>query len=75
MNRIEVINMIREAISLAGDGADVPYTDEEYDAMYNLLDELENKTPKRSPKRSSDDWRGCQGTCDFEEIPNTTGWI
>lgn len=72
MERIEVINMIREAISLAGDGADVPYTDEEYDAMYDLLDEIENES---SAKRSSDDWRGCQGTCDFEEIPNITGWV
>ena len=70
MNRIEVINMIREAISLAGDGGDILYTEEEYDAMYDLLDEIENSVP-----RSSDDWRGCQGTCDFEETPNVTGWI
>ena len=72
MNKTKTINLIREAISLAGDGADVPYTDEEYDAMYNLLDELEKGF---TPKRSSDDWKGCQGTCDFEESFNTTGWI
>lgn len=71
MGRIEMINMIREAISLAGDGGDVLYTEEEYDAMHDLLDEIENSVPKRS----SDDWRGCQGTCDFDPIPNTTGWI
>lgn len=72
MNKTKTINLIREAISLAGDGADVPYTDEEYDAMYNLLDELEKDF---APKRSSDNWKGCQGTCDFEESFNTTGWI
>ena len=22
-----------------------------------------------------DDWKGCQGTCDFEESFNTTGYI
>ena len=21
------------------------------------------------------DWSGCQGTCDFDPIPNITGWI
>ena len=21
------------------------------------------------------DWSGCQGTCDFEEVPNLSGWI
>lgn len=41
METIDVINLIRDAISLAGDGADVPYTDEEYDAMYDFLDYIE----------------------------------
>lgn len=41
MNTGDIINLIREAISLAGDGADVPYTEEEYDAMYNFLDYIE----------------------------------
>lgn len=26
-------------------------------------------------KRNLDNWKGCQGTCDFDPIPNTTGWI
>ena len=72
MNKTKTINLIRKVISLAGDGADVPYTNEEYNAMYNLLDELEKDF---TPKRSSDSWKGCQGTCDFDPIPNTTGWI
>jgi hypothetical protein len=41
METRDTINLIREAISLAGDGSNVPYTDEEYDAMYNLLDYIE----------------------------------
>lgn len=41
METRDIINLIREAISLAGDGADVPYTDEEYDAMYDFLDYIE----------------------------------
>ena len=71
MERTEIIKLIRESISLAHDASVIPYTDEEFDAMHDLLDEIENSVPKRS----SDDWRGCQGTCDFEEIPNVTGWI
>lgn len=70
MERKETINLIREAISIATDV--YTFTDEEYDAMHDLLNELENEP---ATKRSSDDWRGCQGTCDFEEAPNVTGWI
>ena len=39
---IGIINMLREAISLAGDGGPTPFTDEEYEAMYNFLDNCEN---------------------------------
>ena len=67
METIDILINIRRAIATSS----VPFTDEEYDTMYDLLDELENTTPKRD----SDDWRGCQGTCDFEESFNTTGWI
>ena len=31
---------IRLAIELAGDGGMVPFTDEEYELMYRLLDEM-----------------------------------
>ena len=34
------IACIRLAIELAGDGGMVPFTDEEYNLMYQLLDEL-----------------------------------
>lgn len=27
------------------------------------------------PERKSNDVGNCQGTCDFDPIPNTTGWI
>ena len=76
ITRAEALNLISQAISLAGDGGCAPFTEEEYDAMYDLLDEIkkESKT-KRSPKRSVDDWKGCQGNCDFEPQPNLTGWI
>ena len=61
---------------IAIDGGSSPFTKEEYDAMYDLLDELEKESkPKRSSKRSADDWKGCQGNCDFEPQPNLTGWI
>ena len=81
MTRNEIINLIREAISLAGDGGDVPFTDAEYDAMYDLLESMENMgsmeniEDKPNNVVSSDDWRGCQGTCDFDPRPNLTGWV
>ena len=76
ITRAEAISLISQAISLAGDGGCTPFTKEEYDAMYDLLEEIkkESKT-KRSSKRSADDWKECQGTCDFEPQPNLTGWI
>ena len=70
MDRIEVIKLIREAIDFADSHKSFSYTEEQFDAMHDLLNEIENSAP-----RSSDDWRGCQGTCDFEEVPNVTGWI
>ena len=41
METRDVINLIRDAISLAGDASYIPYTDEEYDAMYDFLDYIE----------------------------------
>lgn len=71
MERAKIISLIREAISLATDV--YTFTDEEHDAMNNLLNEIENEP---ATKRSSDDWRGCQGYCDFNEPGfNTTGWV
>jgi hypothetical protein len=43
MTRIEIINLLRSAIALAGDGGDEPFTNEEYDAMNNFLNQLENE--------------------------------
>lgn len=72
MERTEIIKLIREAIDFADSYKSFPYTEEQFDAMHDLLDEIENKPTKRS----SDDWRGCQGTCDFDDPGfNTTGWI
>ena len=71
MDRALTFNAIREVLSSMENGCLSIYTDNEYKQMYDLLDELEKSTPKRG----SDDWRGCQGTCDFDPIPNTTGWI
>ena len=36
-----ILLLLREAIGLAGDGGDEPFTDEEYDAMYEFLDRQE----------------------------------
>ena len=72
ITRAEALSLISQAINLAGDGGSDPFTKEEYDAMYDLLDEIGKEV---NPKRSHDDWRGCQGTCDFEPQPNITGWI
>lgn len=38
--RLETINNLKMAIELAGDGGMQPFTDEEYQDMYHLLDEL-----------------------------------
>lgn len=75
MKKFEVINLIKLAINLAKEKEHSPFTSEEYKAMYKLLDEIEKGPKKRSRKSSSDDWKGCQGTCDFEPQPNLTGWI
>lgn len=77
ITRTEALSLIGQAISLASDGGPDPFTKEEYDAMYDLLDEIEKeiKPKKSAPKKSTDDWKGCQGTCDFEPQPNLTGWI
>jgi hypothetical protein len=40
MKRIEIIKNLRLAIELAGDGGMQPFTDEEYQDMFQLLDEL-----------------------------------
>lgn len=76
MTRNEIIDLIRKAISLARDGgySYIPFTKDEYDAMYDLLESIEDR-PKNNVIVRSDDWRGCQGTCDFDPQPNLTGWI
>ena len=40
---------IRLAIELAGDGGITPFTDEEYDLMYQLIDELSNVDEETTP--------------------------
>jgi hypothetical protein len=42
MTREEIINCLDLAIQLVGDGGPSPFTDEEYDAMYEFLNELRN---------------------------------
>ena len=74
ITRAEAISLISQAIEIAGDGGCTPFTEEEYNAMYDLLEEIK-KESKPSQERSADDWKGCQGYCDFEPQPNLTGWI
>lgn len=40
MDRQRIINLLREAVELAGDGGPAPFTDEEYEAMENFLNNL-----------------------------------
>lgn len=69
MERIEVIKLIKTAVNCAAGG----FSKKELDDMKKFLNELENES---AVKRSSDDWRGCQGTCDFDDPGfNVTGWI
>ena len=43
MDRDQIINLLRFAVEVAGDGGMQPFTDEEYEAMYNFLEELRNQ--------------------------------
>lgn len=42
MNELQIINLLDIAIQLAGDGDSSPFTNEEYKAMYNYLNNLKN---------------------------------
>lgn len=69
MEKAKVISLIKMAVDCAAGG----FSKEELDNMKKFLNELENE---HVTKRSSDDWRGCQGTCDFDDPGfNITGWI
>ena len=41
MNKKKIINLLREAVELAGDGGPSPFTDNEYKEMYKFLADLE----------------------------------
>lgn len=41
MKKRKIIELLREAISFAGDGGPEPFTDKEYDAMNKFLNDLE----------------------------------
>jgi hypothetical protein len=41
MTQEQIINLLRTAIELAGDGGPRPFTDEEEAAMYNFLGQIE----------------------------------
>jgi hypothetical protein len=43
MNRNEIIDCLYMAVQLVGDGGPQPFEEEEYEAMYNFLEELKNK--------------------------------
>lgn len=43
MTRTEIINLLKLAIELAGDGGPAPFTCEEYNEMNNFLNQLENE--------------------------------
>jgi hypothetical protein len=43
MTRIEIINLLRLAVDLAGDGGPDPFTQKERKIMNDFLDKLENE--------------------------------
>ena len=42
MTEKKIINLLRIAVELAGDGGPLQFTEEEYGEMYNFLNKLEN---------------------------------
>ncbi len=42
MTDLEIINLIYQAIELAGDGGPSPFTHDEYKAMDNFLNKIKN---------------------------------
>lgn len=42
MTELQIINLIDEAIQLAGDGGPSPFTDEEYREIYRYLNDLKH---------------------------------
>ena len=61
----EVIKLLKKAVSIAEKTYNPSFTAECCQSINEYLNNIKNNT----------DWRGCQGTCDFEESFNTTGWI
>lgn len=43
MTDLQIINLLQEAIELAGNGGPSPFTSEEYEAMYNFLNQLKEQ--------------------------------
>ena len=41
MKKKKIINLLREAVGLAGDGGPQLFTDKEYDAMFKFLNDVE----------------------------------
>ena len=48
MTDLAIINLLREAIELAGDGGPAPFTDDEYTIMYDYLAQLERNIKNES---------------------------
>ena len=61
----EVIKFLKEAVSIASNIRPTSFTTEVCQQINEYIDSI----------KLNADWRGCQGTCDFDPIPNTTGWI
>ena len=62
----EAIRLFKDAIAVVANNI-YPFTTEICQSMNEYIEDV--------VKKSDTDWSGCQGTCDFEEIPNLTGWI
>lgn len=61
----EIIKFLKEAVSIASNTRPTSFTTEVCQQINKCIDNI----------KLNADWSGCQGTCDFEESFNTTGWI
>ena len=61
----EIIKFLKEAVSIASNRRPTSFTTEVCQQINEYIDNI----------KLNADWTGCQGTCDFEESFNTTGWI
>ena len=66
LNGSEAIRLFKDATAVVANNT-YPFTTEICQSMNEYIENI--------IKKSDTDWSGCQGTCDFEKVPNLNGWI